>query len=211
MLHIGDVVGGGVACSNFPNSFSEIVTLAEPGKDYFVYLLGTSEIPLDDDFHDPGEPLGLAGMQLGIAYEESSEPGQGLEVTQWNRCSDLDFPDDVWPASGTGNTITWVTPENCRLNDIVVAGYFYVSAYTPSTMSIVGFPHHTGVVKVDNCEIAESVLVEIPMDRVGWVSLGGAKGVDSDGCNPVLEPCSGPVPVRPTTWGRIKAKYVDGN
>ena len=96
--------------------------------------------------------------------------------------------------------------EHCQEKEVVVGGYFYVSTYSPATMSLVGFPN-TGQVKVANCAAAE--LIPIDPGQAGWVSLGGAaKGLDTDGCNPALEPCGqGTVPVQPSTWGRIKKRY----
>ena len=92
----------------------------------------------------------------------------------------------------------------------MVAGYFYLTAYSPSLMSIVGFPHNTGVVKTADCSSAESLPDQtLGLDKIGWISLGGAaKGTDTDGCNPALEPFNQePTPVLPTTWGQIKARY----
>ncbi len=94
----------------------------------------------------------------------------------------------------------------------MVAGFFHITAYTPSLMSVVGFPHHSNQVKVADCGGAETTPdLSVGLDRVGWVSMGGAaKGTDSDGCNPALELCNQePTPVRRSTWGRIKAKYED--
>ena len=97
---------------------------------------------------------------------------------------------DNWPASGTGNTIVW-GKDTCEPGPVAVAGYFYVGAYSPSTMSIVGWPA-TGLVKTANCLGAEAVFDDtLGLTQVGWVSLGGAvKGQDSDGCNPAVEICN---------------------
>jgi hypothetical protein len=49
----------------------------------------------------------------------------------------------------------------------------------------------------------------MPEQMAGWVSLGGAAlGLDSDGCNPALEPCvRSVVATEPITWGALKTKY----
>lgn len=210
ILHIGEVVTPGLACESAPTLVDEIVTTAEARADgsarYFVYLLGSPELR---EVGGPGselESLGIAGVQLGINYTS----GAGLNVFSWNYCSDLEFAGDHWPESGSGNTITWVTPENCQSQEVVVAGYFYLTAYSPGVMSIAPFPP-TGQVKTASCEAAESVLEQVPLERVGWVSMGGgAIGADSDGCNPMLEPCLGPTPAIRTTWGQLKTKYAGG-
>ena len=44
------------------------------------------------------------------------------------------------------------------------------------------------------------------------LSMGGAMmGLNADGCNPLLGPCSGPTAVKPTTWGRLKTKFTNEN
>jgi hypothetical protein len=67
----------------------------------------------------------------------------------------------------------------------------------------------TGVVSVSDCEGSEIAFDRvIPMERMGWVSFGGAaSGSDADGCNPAGESCERPVPVRTTTWGAIKSRF----
>lgn len=209
VLHIGEVTTPGEACSSVPTSSSEVVTKARASSDgtarYFVYLLGAPEVPVYDI--ESNDFPGMAGIQVGIDYDRGNPQKRGLEVLQWTRCSDLEFAGDDWPASGSGNTITWIS-EFCDEN-LITAGYFYVSAYSPSAMVLSPFPP-TGLVKTATCAAAESnVQTPLALSRVGWVSMGGGTfGSDSDGCNPLVEPCDEkPVPVIPTTWGQIKKKY----
>jgi hypothetical protein len=183
-----------------PDNFRSVVTAAparEDGSaDYFVYLLGTGVRSESD--------MGLTGFQIGIDYQNAG-PGDGLVVSSWRSCGTLEFPTQGWPARGTGNTITWPTTD-CRRDVLVSAGYFYVTAYSPAAMSIVGYPT-TGKVKVADCEGAE-VEREVGSDQLGWASFGGAaSGQDVDGCNPAVESCERPVPVKPVSWGRIKSMY----
>jgi hypothetical protein len=201
LLHIGDVVGRDAACDAIPERVADVVTSAEARADgsasYYVYLLGTP--------HGVA-PAGLTGFQLGIEYGHPG-PKEGLAVSSWQRCSTLDFPMPDWPASGNGNTITWAIGQ-CQTDPLVSAGFFYVTAYTPATMSIATYPV-TDLVKVADCRGAEGQ-PEVVVDAgwTGWVSFGGAgRGTDTDGCNPALGPCVDPVPVRATTWGKIKSKF----
>ncbi len=195
------------------SGLSERTDLAEPGDDLeaprartevafsYVYLLGA---PLLES-----GGFGISGMQLGIEYTSSPLPDAGLKVFGWNTCETLmEFRGDGWPASGTGNTLVWGTAD-CQLTPVVVAGYFYVGAYSASTMSVVGWPG-TGLVKIADCKGAEVAFNDaLSPSQVGWISLGGgAKGLDKDGCNPALEPCTVEgVPVVPTTWGQLKRRY----
>ena len=204
LLHVGPVVAARVGCASAPSTPEDVVTMGQANSDgsalYFVYVLATPGNQTD--------PIGLSGVQLGIEYTESPLPTEGLKIFGWSRCAGTEFTGDNWPASGTGNTIVW-GKDNCEPGPIAVAGYFYVGAYSPSTMSIVGWPA-TGLVKTADCLGAEAVFDDtLSTAQVGWVSLGGAvKGQDSDGCNPAVEICNDEgVAVQPTTWGRLKTLF----
>lgn len=204
MLHIADATHGQDTCERGPTGIEDIVTMADAGEEgprYYVYLL----------MSPGGEENGLAGLQAGIEYHRSGGPPDEdpLQVFEWGRCSDLEFPQDHWPASGTGNTLTWLAPENCQFGGLVTAGYFYVAAYASAVMGVTPFPT-TGKIKVATCTAVELLPDQtLAPDQVGWVSMGrGEVGTDADGCNPAITPCSYvPVPVQRTTWGRMKSMY----
>jgi len=84
-------------------------------------------------------------------------------------------------------------------------GYFTLSVYEPSIFRLGPHPL-TGNIQVGNCQGDPFTL--LPEQYVGWVSMGGPPlGPDSDGCNPMLEPCvRDRVPVAPITWGNLKAR-----
>ena len=201
MLHISPISDPATACTSGPSNTGEIVTEAVARQDgtaqYFVYVLAApANWPVD----------GLKGVQLGIDHTGSSQPNSSLRIWEWRACSDAEWPDDTWPNSGGGNTLTWIS---CQFDQVLAVGTFHVSAYAPASMSIAGYPV-TGLVKTANCDAAETVTQQtIGFDRVGWISMGGAaQGLDQNGCNPMLESCvQAPVPARPTTWGRVKSLY----
>jgi hypothetical protein len=206
LLHIGSASGSPSPCEEGPGSAHEVVTsepITSESTPRIVYLLA---VPQGAD--DPEPAYGVTGVQAGVDYTPYSGQGQGLEMIDWNRCSDLDFPGDDWPSAGSGNTITW-SIDNCQKRDLVVAGYFSVVVHGQSTMSVAPFPP-TGLVKVATCKGSEVVAdQDLPPARLGWLSFaGGTKGTDSGGCNPLLEPCDEtPTQVTPATWGKIKALY----
>src|SRR5258705_9418346 len=119
-------------------------------------------------------------MQLGMNYNPDPPGQRGLLVNSWHACSELEFPGTGWPGPNTGNTITW-SLGNCQNTPLVTAGYFYVTAYGASTMSVGGFPG-TGVVKAADCSGAEFVLKQIlSATQVGGISLGRRRiGPDTD-------------------------------
>lgn len=212
LLHIGPVAGSD-ACEQAPSTPEAIVTSApanpDGSADYYVYLLGTPAYP------EHGE-AGLMGMMFGITYDENTPDHPGLAVHSWQRCwtparagFGLEFPTEDWPAPGSGNVLTWRGDYVCGFQPpFITGGYFYVTAYGPSVMAIQSNPG-TGRLSVCDC-VANEFVVEVDPGRAGWVSLGGAGlGTDSDGCNPVLEPCLGPDPVESSTWGKMKTRYVN--
>jgi hypothetical protein len=203
MLHV-TAAGGAFPCFAAPTEATDIVTAAEAEADgsahYYVYLLGS---PRGGEY-----TWGLAGMQLGIRYDQGHGGIPPIKLDDWHYCSDLEFSGDLWPRSGSGNTLTWVAPENCQYAPIVTAGFFELTAYSAGAISIIPSPY-TGEIKVANCGGAETALEQaLPLTRAGWVALGrGLSTEGTGGCNPLLAPCAGPTPTLPTTWGKIKTLY----
>jgi len=174
-------------------------------RSYTVYLLGSGETPVYEAFN------GLTGFQFGIEYTEHTFHHTGMVVTDWHYCSLLEWRPDNWPASGSGNTLTWsTTPNTCQREPVVAGGYFTVTVYGASTMSITPYPV-TGLAKVANCSGAERV-VEIPVGKkgLGWVAIGGAlKNGEAGGCNPLVATCnqtSAPDPDQ-KSWSSIKNRF----
>jgi hypothetical protein len=203
LLHVAPA--SGTTCFNGPTSKDQIVTKADAsasGIQYHVYVLGVPQVT------NPNGNWGIAGMQFGIDYDKGKPGSEKLVVDDWHACSDLEFTGDNWPQTGSGDMVTWVSQENCQRAPLVPAGYFTVTAYAPSSMALIPHPV-AGEIKMANCNAVE-VAVESPVNltRVGWVSMGGGiRGTSADGCNPLLEPCTATTPVRPTTWGKVKALY----
>jgi hypothetical protein len=85
---------------------------------------------------------GMAGITAGIEY--NGNPGQGVDVYSWTLCADgLEFPNPgprgEWPASGGGNSITWITCAGQRIgNDGLhsVVGALGVYAYSMDQLKI---------------------------------------------------------------------------
>ena len=194
-------------CYDAPTSSEQVVTRAPAnaagGARYNVYVIG---VPKSDE----NTSWGLAGMEFGIDYSRGKPGSEALVVHSWTSCSDMEFSADNWPQAGTGNILTWVSPENCQTSMMVPAGYFTVSAYAPSSMALVPNPV-SAAMKIANCGGAEAMIENyVKPARVGWVSMGGGiRNSSAEGCNPLLEPCDATtVPVQPTTWGRVKTLYA---
>lgn len=198
VLHLTPVVSRNPCANGAVANCATIVTsgaLAAPnvGPFYFAYLLG-------------GNAGSLGGVQCGITYEknapEDQQNGSGIDIFSWTRCATLEFPSmsPAWPAPGSANLVTW-DQAHCAGPGLGVAGYFYLGAYSADRLRLIPRPLD-GLAKVANCAGAET---EVPEEKLGWLNFSGSG--NAPGCNPCLSGCSGPVPVRLTTWGGIKAQF----
>ena len=145
------------------------------------------------------DSMGLAGLQFGIDYDDGS--AAGCDISRWTSCTDLEFSGSGWPASGTGNVMTWEYSQNCQMDSTgqtpFLAGVFDIVAYSSDVFSIVPRPED-GQVKVADCTAAETDLTGLVPSRLGVVSFGLGTGYN---------PCSAMVPVRKTTWGKLKTLF----
>jgi hypothetical protein len=120
---------------------------------YFAYLVVTNVTAAG----------GLGGLQCGIQYDAGS--GQGVDVFSWTNCATLEFSSGGWPASGSGNLITWDTVARCQRTEpggpgtgvVAAAGYFYITAYTADRLAVTVRPVD-GLAKVADCASQESVI-----------------------------------------------------
>jgi hypothetical protein len=208
VLHIGEA-NPRIGCNGFPASVEDVITAAETapeGLPYYVYVLGAPYVPEGYDLEDRYYP-GLTGLRFGIEYGTAGE-GDGIRVFGWQSCAGSALTGERWPAPGSGITLTW---GDCEITGLAVGGYFYVAAYSPAVMAVTPFPGKASVAFAD-CLAMEGDFTPLDIHRVGWLSLGGAgKGLDTDGCNPLLGPCNAPTAVERTTWGRIKTKFTIEN
>jgi hypothetical protein len=73
----------------------------------------------------------------------------------------------------------------------------YCYAYAPGQLSVTPGPV-SGRLKVADCSAAETDLTDMFPSRLGIAGFGGAGSYRS---------CAAIVPVRATTWGRIKTQF----
>jgi hypothetical protein len=207
LLHISWPTSKG-ACDlgRLPSCGNAVVSagLSGPsGSFYYVYLL----VEADQLPH-------VGGVQCGITYE-SGDPkdvanGKGIDIFDWTSCGTLEFVTagpPAWPEPGGGNLISWASHE-CPLSSMAVAGYFYVGASRP-----IGFKSYRGPWtdrKVADCDGKEW---PVSAGLLGYASF--SPGAEIEGCNPCLDDCqsgsgsSSGVPIRTTTWSRIKTLQVN--
>src|SRR5512140_3009705 len=147
-IHLGPAVpGNGCTLAAAPPPCYSIVSSGTMGS-YYAYVLITNG--------DAGP--GIGGVQFGISY-----PSSNLHIWTWHLCANLDFqqPTPIWPSSGSGNLITWDLVNNCQRIQpggsesgvVAVAGYFYLTAYSPATLTITPRPVD-GIAAVADCNAA---------------------------------------------------------
>lgn len=144
----------------------------------------------------------VGAFQCGLGFENGK-----VKIHSWTLCADSEFPTAVngspegapWPLPGSGNLITWHIGLNCQVDDIAVAGYFYLSTYGEALIALTPRPVD-GVAAVADCIPEEHLLGR---GDLGYVTF--SNGAGRTGCNPCLESCNPSVSVRVTTWGGIKA------
>jgi len=150
---------------------------------------------------------GVAGITAGIEYD--GRRGHGVDVNAWTVCADgLDIPNagpgGEWPASGGGAIITWLNCQESRVGGDgyhAVVGAFSVYAYSADRLRVT--PNRNlqsgPQITLANCFAEEFGVTDTTL------ALGSA-GFGTSGFNP----CH-PLPVEPTTWGRLKTKYGSGS
>ena len=152
------------------------------------------------------DSVGLAGAEFGIEYDGAS--GSGVDVTGWQACSDLEFPQDDWPASGSGNLVTWAT---CQTTNLVttgnptgktayaVCGVFQVAVFGQDQMTITPRPV-SGYMKVADCSAVEDDITADAAARGGVATFC----TNRQGYNW----CKGKkLPGEEATWGKLKTLY----
>jgi hypothetical protein len=105
----------------------------------------------------------------------------------------------VWPAPGSSNTLAW-SDAPCSPTKPLVAGYFYVSAFSPDTLWATGPAGNPA--RVTLCDDSQ---VNVATARLGNAMFNAA---GSGGCNPCSSDCEPPIAVEKTTWSGIKALFT---
>jgi len=174
---------------------------------------------------------GVAGVSFGISYGGSSQVGIDPAWVTWTPCADgLQFPnsDGVhgdFPQPGGGIRVTWSLAGGCpaATQQVIgahgahaVVGVFYVYAYSPDVLRVTPNNNITGgpELAIVSCAGVTTDLLQIWGPQLASTILGQV-GFNQMGLNPCgyppCEPCpqSAPciTPIRPTTWGKIKARY----
>lgn len=157
--------------TDIPGGPTEVLTKGDLyPQHYFAYVMIT----------DFSSKYGVAGVQFGISYDDSVK--SGVDITSWQTCTLYEWPLDEWPASETGNLLTWNQAEDCQEKFPLPVGYFYLTAYSPDRMKLI--PRSVdGLARVAVCGVstvnAEDMVDNVKAENLGWLDFGG-----EDGYNP---------------------------
>lgn len=133
---------------------------------------------------------GVGQAAFGLNYQSPD-----FTIYDWHLCADSQAPTAGWPASGSGNVITFDAGTNCQqsgnalLGAVATLGYFYCAAYSPTEVKI--RPHPVDrVARVWSCVGVEDVVWYDPvitcsaLGSVGFARLGWNPCGDYSGCTP---------------------------
>lgn len=152
--------------------------------------------------------LGVSEVSFGLDYDGA--PDSGVDGLTWYQClpdaMTSQAPDPEWPQPGSwiriefdacrGTTPHPLDPEG---QGSVLLGAYQLWATSSDRLSFVPAPDpdHPGETRIRVVDCSGEV-TELPADRVASLGFGNVAGYD---------PCYGTVPVRPTTWSRLKRVY----
>jgi hypothetical protein len=124
----------------------------------------------------PGQ--GISGVQFGIAFNDTLK--KGVDIIDWQECSLFNWPMPGWPVeTATGNLLTWNVVTDCDSTGFRVAGFFYLTAYSPDRLRIVPRPADNMAAVIDclkNGSRNEDCLDVIPVENLGFIDFGGGEG-----------------------------------
>lgn len=175
---------------------------------HFAYVLVADADPV----------TGVAGVAFGINYGSGQSDGVGVDIYIWVLCATLELAHHTppWPQSGSSTAVTWDNATRCQRNEpggpgtgvVATVGYFYVGAYSSSSLSAGPYLRPTSSyfnqVVVTDCSPANSIIYDgdAPPDPLPLGSVRFSENAVESGYNP----CAAAVPVQSTTWSGIKTQ-----
>jgi hypothetical protein len=155
--------------------------------------LELASAPLDNQFvfvvasHLGGYADGIGGAQFGLDHTLAGT---------WALCTGgSEIPEGGWPASGTGNAVTW--PGGCYApaNENAKIGFVSVGGPAAGSIQVIGDPR-VGSAQYANCSAVAFVTPA--------TNLGGDSDL-ADGTVPTCEPTG--TPTVEETWSSLKSLF----
>ncbi len=143
-----------------------------------------------------GWPNGIGGLQFGIEYDV-----EGADVVVWTLCTGgAEIPGPGWPASGTGNAVTY--PGGCHVpeGEVVLVGVLLFMRY--DFEDLIGHVRVTADPRIGQAIYADCDPTSYEICEPNMASWTFATDVV-----PLCGNYCGGTPVEETTWGGIKSQY----
>ncbi len=167
---------GPISCDTLATSG----TSSGAGEHYYAYVLASI-----------GGLRGLSQIRFGIDYDGGTPGGatnlQGLDILSWTRCGPGSMVyDSNWLNPGASMTLTWdYSMTGCPdLGSTVVAGYFYVSAYSADVLRLTP-PAGSSTARLRDCVFT---VTDLDVARLGHAAFSPDGSLA--GCRPCTEPCA---------------------
>ena len=165
----------------------------------FIWMI-ISGVP---DGSGPGAPGGIGGLQFGIEYDASVVLGGSFTLCTGGSEIPQNDAGGTWPASGTGNAVTW-------------SGGCYLVTDNPDGATKIGFlpiaPGSVGLIRfIEDPRIgqAQAAGCDAAISRICRQSMGIGDCTIPSGAGEAKCGFLCPVPVQEASWGSIKSIYGD--
>jgi len=154
-----------------------------PAQSFLWFVISRVDVPLEN---------GVGGVQLGIDHVDA-------DVLGWTLCTGgSEIPEDGWPASGTGNAMTWSAgcyePAGGHQARI---GFITLGDGLVGQFEVTGDPRVGQAVYAD----CDTETYAICFSNLGRYDTG------LDFNPPTCNPECGSVPSRRSSWGTLKALF----
>ena len=141
--------------------------------------------------NEGGFPNGVGGARFGVEYDLVGA------VIPWALCTGgSEISEDGWPASGTGNAVTWSGGCYDPPSQVAVIGYLTADDGASGFCNVIGDPR-VGFAQYSDCLPTE---FELCPENLGGCDL-------AVGCTPVCGDHCEVTPVEEMSWGKIKSLY----
>jgi hypothetical protein len=143
----------------------------------------------------------LLELECAIDYQDgaatSNEDGLRLDVWGWFPCGPLATESNsFWRLPGGSNRLTWDPPVVGA--PTIIAGIFYCGAYAADTLAVTGVsPTQPAYVRG-----ADGTRIDLTPADLGFLVFSASGTVP--GCSSCAASCAEPIPVRASTWSRVK-------
>lgn len=106
----------------------------------------------------------LAGLTFGVVYTP------GVAIIEGESCGDFELPDDGWPASGTGNAVTW---SSAQTDNLIECYWFAAYNYSGESEVFSMTPHPTQGGWFADDDVPSNLDPIVGYGQFGFNTLGG--------------------------------------